>query len=132
MTILKTDETPGLQVFYQGKWLEVPPKKEYFTINLGDMFQLWSNGRFKSTLHRVVTTRNVHRYSTPFFVTPSHDTIVECLPTCLKEGEVPANPPIKAVDYVLTRYRHAKIQIKKKQPKHEDMYKFYDAPQPHW
>jgi len=38
--------------------------------------QLWSNGRFKSTLHRVVTTRNVHRYSTPFFVHPSHDTMV--------------------------------------------------------
>ena len=42
----------------------------------GDMFQLWSNGRFKSTLHRVVTTRPCHRYSTPFFVHPSHDTVV--------------------------------------------------------
>lgn len=54
----------------------MPPEKDYFTINLGDMFQLWSNGKFKSTLHRVVTTRNVHRYSTPFFVHPSHDTVV--------------------------------------------------------
>jgi isopenicillin N synthase-like dioxygenase len=130
MTILKTDENPGLQVFYQGKWLEVPVKKECFVVNLGDMFQLWSNGRFKSTLHRVVTTRNVHRYSTPFFVHPSHDTMVECLPTCAAESEAPKNPPIMALDYVLTRYRHAKIKVTKG-PKTE-LYQFYDSPQPHW
>lgn len=38
---------------------------------------------------------------------------VECLPTCRKEGEEPANPPIKALDYVLTRYRHAKLNVRR-------------------
>ena len=106
-----------------GKWLEVPIRRDCFVVNLGDMFQLWSNGKFRSTLHRVVsshprrhihvapscllspvelqrgrlehttlwswppssailpltlqvTTKPTHRYSTPFFVHPSHDTIV--------------------------------------------------------
>lgn len=130
LTILKTDENPGLQVHYKGAWLEVPVKRECFVCNLGDEFQLWSNGRFKSTLHRVVTVRPVHRYSTPFFVHPRLDTVVECLPTCLKEGEEPANPPIKALDYVMTRYRHAKIKVAKGPRK--DMYKYYDEPHPHY
>jgi 2OG-Fe(II) oxygenase superfamily len=38
-----------------GKWLEVPIRRDAFVVNLGDMFQLWSNGKFRSTLHRVVS-----------------------------------------------------------------------------
>ena len=38
-----------------GKWLEVPVRPDCFVVNLGDMFQLWSNGKFRSTLHRVVS-----------------------------------------------------------------------------
>ncbi len=28
---------------------------------------------------------------------------VECLPTCVADGQAPKNPPIKALDYVLAR-----------------------------
>lgn len=129
MTILKTDNNPGLQVYYQGKWLEVPIRRDCFVVNLGDMFQLWSNGKFRSTLHRVVTTKPTHRYSTPFFVHPSHDTIVECLPTCQDQGAA-KKPPIMALDYVLARYRHAKIKVTK--GARPELYSFYDAPQPDW
>ena len=41
---------------------------------------------------------------------------VDCLPTCKKEGEEPANPPIRALDYVLTRYRHAKLNVRAHAP----------------
>ena len=50
-----------------GKWLEVPIRRDCFVVNLGDMFQLWSNGKFRSTLHRVVSVHpELHSHVAPF------------------------------------------------------------------
>lgn len=49
----------------------------------------WTNGRFKSTLHRVVVDGSADRYSIPFFFEPNFDTVVECLPSCCGQD----NPP---------------------------------------
>ena len=42
----------------------------------------WTNGLFKSTLHRVVNATGRERYSIAYFFEPSFDTVVECLPQC--------------------------------------------------
>ena len=34
-TLLLTDENPGLQIFYKGEWIDVPPKPNAFVMNLG-------------------------------------------------------------------------------------------------
>ena len=39
LTILATDENPGLQVFTEGKWAHVKPVPGTFIINLGDMLE---------------------------------------------------------------------------------------------
>ncbi len=52
----------------------------------------WTNGLFKSTLHRVITDGRCHRYSLPFFFEPNFDTCVECLPSCCSVQ----NPPRQA------------------------------------
>ncbi len=39
LTILATDENPGLQVFSEGKWAHVKPVPGTFIINLGDMLE---------------------------------------------------------------------------------------------
>ena len=39
LTILATDESPGLQIHTQGKWQHVKPVPGTFVINLGDMLE---------------------------------------------------------------------------------------------
>ncbi|KAL5545847.1 hypothetical protein UlMin_005534 [Ulmus minor] len=70
-----------------------------FIVNLGDLLERWSNCIFKSTLHEVLAN-DQDRYSIrlllicifclmqglqiAYFVYPSHDCLVECLPTFAK------------------------------------------------
>jgi isopenicillin N synthase-like dioxygenase len=45
LTLLSTDENPGLQIkLKDGSWMDVPPKKDALIINLGDMLERWTNG----------------------------------------------------------------------------------------
>ena len=78
LTLLDTNETPGLQINYKGRWVPVPCNvKDAFVVNLGDLMERWSNGVFKSTLHRVVNaTPGKERYSCAFFVSPDYDAEV--------------------------------------------------------
>ncbi|XP_051113999.1 2-oxoglutarate-Fe(II) type oxidoreductase hxnY-like isoform X2 [Andrographis paniculata] len=109
ITLLATDDVLGLQICEDRDadpqiWKYVPPVKGAFIVNLGDMLECWSNGIFRSTLHRVLINTQ-ERYSIAFFIEPSHDCIVECLPTCQSEKNPPKYPPIKCQDYMLQRYK---------------------------
>mmetsp|Transcript_44767 Transcript_44767/g.173700 ORF Transcript_44767/g.173700 Transcript_44767/m.173700 type:complete len:141 (+) Transcript_44767:571-993(+) len=53
ITYLLTDGEPGLQVFVDNEWKDVDTPPGAFTCNIGDMLERWSNGYFRSTLHRV-------------------------------------------------------------------------------
>lgn len=112
ITLLLTDHQPGLQIKYNGDWVAVPPRPRSFVINLGDMLERWSNGLFKSTLHRVLTSGDKERYSIPFFYEPSFDTVVVCLPTCCSNDNPAKYPPITSGQHLLNKYSetHADFQ----------------------
>ena len=79
-TILWQDSTGGLEVESKGgEWVVAPPIEETFVINLGDAMQIWTNGEFSSTPHRVINRSGVDRYSIPFFVSPRWDVPVKPL-----------------------------------------------------
>ncbi|KAG5087466.1 hypothetical protein JHK86_000078 [Glycine max] len=98
------------------KWEDVAPLKGAFIVNLGDMLERWSNCVFKSTLHRVLGNGQ-GRYSIAYFLEPSLDCLVECLPTCKSDSNPPKYPPILCHDYMTQRYKdtHADLNIYKKQ-----------------
>jgi isopenicillin N synthase-like dioxygenase len=88
---LATDDQPGLQILKsKDEWIDVkPPPMGTFIVNLSDMLERWTNGMFKSTVHRVVSSGNAERYSVAFFFEPHFDTVIRCIDKCLKEGEKP-------------------------------------------
>ncbi|KAI5320345.1 PREDICTED: 2-oxoglutarate-Fe(II) type [Prunus dulcis] len=117
ITLLATDDVVGLQICKDKDakpqiWEYVPPIKGAFIVNLGDMLERWSNGIFKSTLHRVVGNGQ-DRYSMAYFIEPSHDCLVECLPTCKSEKNPPKFPPILCRTYLRQRYydTHADLNV---------------------
>jgi len=75
--LLQDDDCHSLQVWMQGAWHLVTPIPGALTINTGDMAQLWSNGRYKAPLHRVLTNPEHVRYSAPFFYNPGYDSYME-------------------------------------------------------
>ncbi len=94
LTILLPDPVGGLEVqLRDGSWAEVEPLEGAFIVNIGNMMEAWSGGRFKSTMHRVNPPPGVERYSIGFFAVPNYDTIVEPLavaePGCSTGSEAP-------------------------------------------
>ena len=53
LTLLATDGTPGLQIRLNDRWMEVPSLPGTFVCNVGDMLERWTNGMFRSIVHRV-------------------------------------------------------------------------------
>lgn len=71
LTILKQDDSGGLQVkSLDGAWIEAPPVPGTFVINIGDMLEYWTQGRYRATPHRVRNQGNGARLSLPFFYDP--------------------------------------------------------------
>jgi len=81
ITILAQGDIPGLEIkLPNGAWIAAPPIPGAYTINVGNMMMWWSNGRFRSTLHRVRNTSRVERFSVPFFSNADEDVVVAPLP----------------------------------------------------
>jgi len=64
----------GLQVEYEGDWIDAPPVDGAFVVNIGEMLELATGGYLKATLHRVISPLvGTDRISVPFFFNPSLD-----------------------------------------------------------
>ncbi|MFJ7143609.1 isopenicillin N synthase family dioxygenase [Pseudomonas protegens] len=67
---------PGLEVLNgAGQWIDVPLVEGAFVINIGDMLEVLSNGRYLATAHRVRKVAQ-ERYSFPLFCACDYDTLI--------------------------------------------------------
>ena len=124
VTLLATDGSPGgLQVkMPDGAWHDIMPVEGAYIVNLGDLMAQWTNDRWRSTLHRVVTppldlAANSRRHSMVFFHQPNFDALIECLPTCLAPGERPKYAPVTSGAHLHAQL--AKIYVKP--PRQDDL-----------
>ena len=73
LTILKQDNTGGLQIKSKAGWINAPVIPNTFVCNIGDMLDRLTHGLYRSTPHRVLNTSGKGRLSYPFFFDPNFD-----------------------------------------------------------
>jgi len=82
LTILGQDTTAGLEVRSRDGWVDAAPIPDAFVVNLGDMLERMTAGRYRSTPHRVRNTTTSDRISLPLFLDPAWDANVVPVPNC--------------------------------------------------
>ena len=115
ITLLLGAEEAGLELKTRdGRWIPVISRPGELVINIGDMLQRLTNGKLRSTSHRVVNPapdRASHaRYSMPYFLHFRSDFLIEALPGTVPAGEQPKWAPITADDYLQERLKEIKLK----------------------
>ena len=112
ITLLFQDGTGGLEIEdrqHPGKYLVVPKTQgAEMIVNIGDTLQRWTNGKLRSTTHRVVLPRELleasggqvdARYSVAFFGKANRDATAASLPDFVAPGQRPKYEDITAWQY---------------------------------
>ncbi|XP_029123247.1 gibberellin 2-beta-dioxygenase 6-like [Elaeis guineensis] len=76
LTILHQDQVGGLQLMKESKWVAVKPNPDALIVNIGDLFQAWSNDIYKSVEHKVMANGKIERYSIAYFLCPSYGSTI--------------------------------------------------------
>jgi len=79
----------------------VPPVPGTFVVNIGDMLELWTNGAFVATSHRVRKVKE-QRYSFPLFFNVDYHTEVKPLPQFASRGDKP-RPTLRAGEHLFAQ-----------------------------
>ena len=82
-----------------GEWIGAPSIPDTFVINIGNVMQIWTDGRFSSTPHRVINRGGRDRYSIPFFVNPGPRAPIAPL------GKLDEDPGEPFAKYIQERWR---------------------------
>jgi len=71
--------------------------------NVGEMWEVWSNGLYKSTLHRVVHRSSNYRVSVPFFFEPNFNAHVKPLAAAkrIQNDSVPEKQPMVYGEFLM-------------------------------
>lgn len=104
--LLQDDDCHSLQVARfedaddtADNWVTVHPIPGALTINTGDMAMIWSNGRFRAPLHRVLTNAEKKRYSAPFFYNPGYNELISPLDCCCRNEDDVDNAELQPTKY---------------------------------
>jgi isopenicillin N synthase-like dioxygenase len=116
ITLLMGASAEGLQVLRRdGKWIPITALPDQLVVNVGDMLERLTNGKLKSTIHRVVNPArammNKPRYSIPFFMHPRSEMNLAALPQTVDSAHPKQWDDITAGEFLNQRLRE--IGLKK-------------------
>ena len=115
ITLLLGAEEAGLELLTaENEWKAVAPPEGALVINIGDMLERLTNGKLRSTTHRVVNPKGEAayraRYSMPFFLHFRPDYVIETLPSCIDPARPDDHPaPISSHEFLLQRLREINL-----------------------
>ncbi|KAG6548941.1 hypothetical protein Mapa_009709 [Marchantia paleacea] len=124
ITFLLQDSVGGLQVEKDGCWFDVKPIEGAVIINISDGFHVWTNGIYKTVLHRVLVNRNSPRLSLAGLWNLDDSSPYEAPDELVDENHPQLYKPIKAGEYkqnlITTR---SMVDMSAKQKEHSKVLK---------
>jgi isopenicillin N synthase-like dioxygenase len=106
---------PGLEVLNSaGEWIDVPIVKDAFVVNIGDMMEVLSNGRFVATSHRVRKVAT-ERYSFPMFCSLDYDVVIAPIAGLQPGPGAKSYAPVKCGDHLFAQtaqtFQYLKLRV---------------------
>ncbi|XP_043721491.1 leucoanthocyanidin dioxygenase-like [Telopea speciosissima] len=94
LTFILHNMVPGLQLFYEGKWVTAKCVPNSIIMHIGDTIEILSNRKYKSILHRGLVNKEKVRISWAVFCEPPKEKIIlKPLPEVVTESEPAVFPP---------------------------------------
>lgn len=81
------------------RWIDVQPLPGSFVVNVGDILEAWSNGRFPSVEHRVALHKECERFSMVIFLDARPSLHIEAPPELIDDGHPSLFVPFIARDF---------------------------------
>ncbi|VVA95762.1 unnamed protein product [Arabis nemorensis] len=74
--LLQVNQVEGLQIKKDGKWVVVKPLLHALVVNVGEILEIITNGRYRSVEHRAVVNSEKERLSIAMFHSPGKETVI--------------------------------------------------------
>ncbi|KAM0905788.1 hypothetical protein ACQ4PT_017162 [Festuca glaucescens] len=74
--VLQVNHVQGLQIKRNGSWFPVKPLEGAFVVNVGGIFEIFTNGRYRSIEHRAIVDPKEERLSVAAFHSPHIDAMI--------------------------------------------------------
>lgn len=104
ITLLLNDQVGGLHVqSAEGLWIDAPPREDALIVNVGQLMTRWTNGRFRSALHRVINESGLERFSIPQYHHPDYRAVID--PRDLMPAATPKFERVVAGDFVAASFK---------------------------
>ncbi|GMI85392.1 Scopoletin 8- Hydroxylase [Hibiscus trionum] len=115
LTVLLQDDVGGLYVKIEeamdyekkAEWIEIPPVPGALVINVADMLQVLSNGKYRSAEHAVRNTNTNSRVSVPIFTMPLETAKMAPLPQVVEKDGIARYKEFMFGDYMNNIYENA-------------------------
>ncbi|RDY10073.1 Protein SRG1, partial [Mucuna pruriens] len=97
--LLQVNETEGLQIKKDGKWIPVKPLPNAFVVNVGDMLEILTNGIYRSIEHRATINSEKERISIATFHRPRGNREIGPTPSLVTSERAASFKRIVVADY---------------------------------